>query len=218
MKRLTVFVLCVLSISLAAFSQDYYWYNGEKISLIRGDQQYFLYDDLLSESDKSKIEKSDAVSDYEGINLKWGITKHNAVIEDTAHVYYSTIGYQLPNEKNVFVTHRFYVKLKDKNDLPILQEYAEQYNVRIEADGSSKWYVVFCSLRPQQNALELANLFYESGLFEASEPEIIGGIEFVNALQLNQDQAPKASKVLHEGNLYILRGEKTFTITGAEVK
>ena len=54
-------------------ADDYYWYNGEKIYLERGNQEYIIYDDaLLSEIDKQKLERSESDSYLEEPNLKWG--------------------------------------------------------------------------------------------------------------------------------------------------
>ena len=73
-------------------ADDYYWYNGEKIYLERGNQEYIIYDDaLLSEIDKEKLESSQSVLEYEEPNLKWGTTKPNIVIEDLDHVLYRTL-------------------------------------------------------------------------------------------------------------------------------
>ncbi len=51
MKRLLFILLSIVPIIVSA--QDYYWYDGTKIPLERGNQEYIIYDDsLLLESDK----------------------------------------------------------------------------------------------------------------------------------------------------------------------
>ena len=104
MKRYISFVLCLLSVSLAGYAQDYYWSYGEKILLERGNQQYIIFqDDLLSEADKAKLVKSEDVSLPDMSNLKWGITKPDAVLEDKEHVLYSTPSYKTDSEKDMFL-------------------------------------------------------------------------------------------------------------------
>ena len=156
-------------------ADDYYWYGGEKIYLERGNQEYIIYDDaLLSEIDKEKLESSQSVLYYEEPNLKWGTTKPNTVIEDLEHVLYRMPSYKY-GEANMFVTHTFNVKLKDNNDLSILQNMAEQYNAKIVKERPLPlWYLLACNLPSSSNAMNIANRFYESGKFEASEPNFLG--------------------------------------------
>lgn len=162
-------------------ADDYYWNNGEKIYLERGNQEYIIYDDaLLSEIDKQKLEMSESDLYFEEPNLKWGITKPNSVIEDLEHVLYRMPSYNREGT-NIFVTHSFLVKLKDSDDLPILQNMAEQYNVKIAKEGALPlWYVLVCTLPSSSNALDIANRFYESGKFAVSEPNFMGGIVLHN--------------------------------------
>ena len=184
MKHLfTTFFL--IGMSLTVCSQDYYWYKGTKVPLERGCRKYIIYEnDKLSESDKSHITHSEDVFYDEIPNLKWGTTTAHAIIEDTAHVHYSIISYRKDGDyyDNIFVTHRFYVQLKNQENLPLLQELADRYSVEIENKAAlvneqgvfPAWYILRCKLDAPKNALELANLFYETtNLFSATEPEMI---------------------------------------------
>lgn len=162
-------------------ADDYYWYEGEKIYLERGNQEYIIYDDaLLSEMDKQKLEMSESDSYLEEPNLKWGITKPNTVIEDLEHVLYRMPSYTSEGI-NFFVTNSFLVKLKGSDDLPILQNMAEQYNVKIvKEELLPLWYLLVCNLPSSSNALDIANRFYESGKFAVSEPNFMGGLVLHN--------------------------------------
>lgn len=162
-------------------ADDYYWYKGEKIYLERGNQEYIVYDDaLLSEIDKKKLESSESDEYLKDSNLKWGITKPNAVITDLEHVLYRMPSYTSEGT-TFFVTHSFLVKLKDSDDLSILQNMAEQYNVKIAKEGAFPlWYVLVCNLPSSSNAMDIANRFYESGKFAVSEPNFMGGIVLHN--------------------------------------
>lgn len=162
-------------------ADDYYWYKDKKIYLERGDQEFIIFDDaLFSEIDKNKLEYS-AIDKYlNEPNLKWGITKPNTVIEDLEHVLYRMPSYTSEGT-NIFVTHTFLVKLKDSNDLSILQNMAEQYNVEIIEDETLPlWYLLVCNLPSSSNAMDIANRFYESGKFECAEPNFMGGLVLHN--------------------------------------
>lgn len=217
MRKLLFTLLSIVPI--AVLGQDYYWYDGTKIPLERGNQEYIIYDEsLLLESDKEKLAYCEVVSYPEMANLKWGITQPNAVLEDVEHVFYRTSSYKDSEDENMFVTHRFYVKLKSSNDLSVLQNLAKQYNVEIEKESTLPlWYILRCGLPSVFNALELANKFYETELFAASEPEFIGGIYPTSIEQVTNNQSERTKKMLHNGILIIESDGKTYNIMGVEI-
>ena len=222
MKRLLFILLSIVPIIVSA--QDYYWYDGVKNLLERGNQEYIIYDDsLLLESDKEKLIESGNVSYPEMVNLKWGITQPNAVLEDVEHVFYRMPSYKDGEGSNMFVTHRFYVRLKNNNDLSLLQSMAKQYNAEIEKESALPlWYILRCGLQSSFNALELANIFYETELFAASEPEFIGGIypdNDVNAInQVINNQSDIINKKLVNGILVIEHNGKIYNAQGIRVR
>ena len=222
MRKLLFTLLSIVPI--AVLGQDYYWYDGTKIPLERGNQEYIIYDDsLLLESDKEKLAYCEVVSYPEMANLKWGITQPNAVFEDIEHIFYRTSSYKDSEDENMFVTHRFYVKLKSSNDLSVLQNLAKQYNVEIEKESTLPlWYILRCGLPSVFNALELANKFYETELFAASEPEFIGGIypdNDVTAINHVINNQSKSTKRMFRNGVFILEsGGKIYNIQGMEIK
>lgn len=218
MKRLLFILLSIVPIIVSA--QDYYWYDGVKILLERGNQEYIIYDDsLLLESDKEKLIESGNVSYPEMVNLKWGITQPNAVLEDVEHVFYRMPSYKDGEGSNMFVTHRFYVRLKNNNDLSLLQSMAKQYNAEIEKESALPlWYILRCGLQSSFNALNLANLFHESGQFSVAEPEFIGGIYPTSIEQVTNNQSERAPKMLHNGMLIIESDGKTYNAQGIKVR
>ena len=221
MRKLLFTLLSIVPIVL--LGQDYYWYDGTKIPLERGNQEYIIYDDsLLLESDKEKLAYCEVVSYPEMANLKWGITQPNAVLEDEEHVFYRTPSYKDGEGGNMFVTHRFYVRLKNSNDLSLLQSMAKQYNAEIEKESALPlWYILRCGLPSVFNALELANKFYETELFATSEPEFIGGIypdndvTAINHVINNQSKSTK--RMFRNGVLIIESDGKTYNIMGVEI-
>lgn len=221
MRKLLFTLLSIVPIVM--LGQDYYWYDGTKIPLERGNQEYIIYDDsLLLESDKEKLAYCEVVSYPEMANLKWGITQPNAVLEDEEHVFYRTPSYKDGEGGNMFVTHRFYVRLKNSNDLSLLQSMAKQYNAEIEKESALPlWYILRCGLQSSFNALNLANLFHESGQFSVAEPEFIGGIypdndvTAINHVINNQSKSTK--RMFRNGILIIESDGKTYNIMGVEV-
>ena len=73
------------------------------------------------------------------------------------------------------ISNNFYVKLKQESDFGILVELAERSNIKIRGRDRYMplWYVLSCDQNSNLNSIDAANYFYESGLFENTEPEFI---------------------------------------------
>lgn len=76
--------------------------------------------------------------------------------------------------KPMNVTNNFHVKLKDADDFPKLQELAALYDIEIIGNNRSipLWYTLSCNANSLINALDAANTFHLSGMFDFCEPEI----------------------------------------------
>ncbi len=213
---------CCIANAQDSKQSDYYWYNGTQIQLERGNQEYIIYDDaLLSDSDKEKLAESGNVSYPGKDNLKWGTTKPDAVIQDLDNVLYRTPSYKSSDGNNIFVTHRFYVKLKNSEDLSVLQSMAKQYSAEIEKKDSDLplWYILRCDLPSSFNALELANIFYESGLFFVAEPEFMGGFSPDTAVkQVFNNQNETTQKKIYNGVIIIEVGGKKYNVLGLNIR
>ncbi|HBY54852.1 MAG TPA: hypothetical protein DEH15_20775 [Marinilabiliales bacterium] len=77
--------------------------------------------------------------------------------------------------KKIGLTNFFYVKLKSTADVAILEQYAKQTNSIIvkQDDFMPLWYVLSCTKVSDKNAMELANQFFESDLFQYAEPDLM---------------------------------------------
>ncbi|MBR1717466.1 MAG: S8 family serine peptidase [Paludibacteraceae bacterium] len=174
MKRIFLAILFILPITIMTYGQDFYWYKGKQIPLRRGNQKYILYEESNKKSAPLKVIEGGEISCSKTNSVKWGIIGQETITDN------AKVSYQIPSflcsdtTKNMFITHRFYVKLNNADDLSILRKLAMRYNATIEKEGVLPlWYVLKCGANSKYNALELANIFYESGLFAASEPEFI---------------------------------------------
>lgn len=69
----------------------------------------------------------------------------------------------------------FYVKLKDTNEITVLDSVMSETNIVSKEQNSfmKNWYTLIADKYSKGDALEMANYFYETGLFDASEPDII---------------------------------------------
>ena len=73
------------------------------------------------------------------------------------------------------LSNYFYVKLKDRKAMSQLYDLAKRY--KAEVMGFNKfmplWFTLRCTRETDYSAMELANLFYESGQFAAAEPDLM---------------------------------------------
>ena len=82
------------------------------------------------------------------------------------------------------LSDKFYVKLKDHKDFQLLKDYADNLGLIIQGQHRYMplWYTLRLPAKSEKTSLDFANQFYESGLFESTDPEFI----FHN-LQLSND-------------------------------
>jgi hypothetical protein len=170
MKRINIFLfLWVIAANL--FAQDYYWYKDQKIFLQQGDERYVLFRPNTKLGIDSSAYKM--LEDASDSSLMWGVQKRSAPMPED--VIYTSPSFLIKRDSsNMYVTERFYVKLKQKADYKILERFAAERNVEIVVEEDLPlWYVLSCTEKSGINALKMANLFYESGLFAVAEPEFI---------------------------------------------
>ena len=167
MKRISLILLFVFS-NLLLFSQ-YYWYQGKQIPITEGSKRYVLF--IAQENGQSGQFKQ--IGETPIPSIKWGIQESDSPMP--SGVIYSSPSYKVAHDSiDVYITERFYVKLKHSNDDSLLQKYALDNNVEIVQVASVHlWYILSCTEQTKGNSLQIANLFYESGLFAAAQPEFI---------------------------------------------
>ena len=174
MKIRFLYILLFLSLSSFVFSQTYYWYKNQKVHLISTERKFALIEEkeaqkYLSYKQLHKVKKEYHQRD----TLLWGVFDNWELeqLDQSSIVYTAPTYKRLINAEEVFISHLFYVKLKNINDYSLLCKFAQQNNAIIEYHSSylPLWYVLSCA-KTDKNALEMANLFYESGLFAVAEP------------------------------------------------
>lgn len=201
MKKKYLFIGILFPLVVNAFSsnQNYFWYRGEKINLEKlPGKEFVLFDNALikenAELEKSlnvfpteigKFNETDVLSTIQPFSKNnsnssyiWSIVdKETKLIYNKYEKYivYSGNFYTTPDKIEAGLSHLFYVKLKHADDVVILIDFANSTNVKIL--GNNKylplWYTLACTNESDGNALEMANMFYESGLFEAAQPDLM---------------------------------------------
>jgi subtilisin family serine protease len=82
-----------------------------------------------------------------------------------------------------------YVKLKTLGDTTVLKQQVNNHNAVVVYQDKFMplWFVISVTSLSNLNAMELANAFYESGLFQYAEPDLMGGdhLDCVNDTYFN---------------------------------
>lgn len=196
-KNLIILLFIISNLFLYGQNEYYYWYKGEKVYLEENNAKRFLLlkniesENMLSQIIGNswhieKLKKENTVITLNAYNkksnqqsLSWAIikttNKSDITIIDLDEIIYDAPFFSNSQNEDIGLSHLFYVKLNQKKDLNILDELSLKHNVKII--GSNKfmplWYTLSCTKRSTGNALTMANLFFETGLFSASEPDLM---------------------------------------------
>lgn len=195
MQKLLLCLSVYVSTMGALFAQsDYYWYKGKKIPVSANEQKKLVILDNKQAADKkalfhsANIEiKSSSQETTPGSLIPYQNfrTESREVIivesdREIKKLNSAAVAYEAPffvNSKGeeAPLTDQFYVKLKSKEDVRLLEQLANEHNAIIKGNNTFMplWYTLAVGNAAKGNALELANLFYESGLFTAAEPEFL---------------------------------------------
>lgn len=192
-----------------SISNDYYWSGDRKVYLEKKlSKQYVTYlgensNQIESFINTNGFKKQPNVFNqvnYSCItplksqtknkpNIKWEIIEGTDVkaIGDynSSQVLYNSPYYiDTTTGNEIGISHLFYVKLKSKESENILIKMAEKYNVEIIGynEYMPLWYTLSCTNESHGKALEIANIFYESKLFETAEPDIMANWNFSSNL------------------------------------
>ena len=180
---------------------SYYWYQDEKIYLPVTEDTYFaifhasVLDGMsrissLGNIDFEEYEYHSSSSKDRGAKEKFLWAK---VDSEIAHAYSDKIVYLAPyltgTSAELGVTDRFYIKLKSKGDYDLLMDFASDNGaVIVNENFLPLWYALACTDKATENALELSNKAYESGMFDKTDIYLMGNFSWDNAEQPYNDQ------------------------------
>ena len=184
-KKFYLMLLLVISCSMHVMAQtDFYYYNGKKIPL------------ALNENKVVVSIPKDSVKTIESIRA------NVQVLFDIKDVYFDVIVISRSdfnkltsldsweeNSKSVIITSCYFtegndavcsspylnVKLKKKEDMALLNSYAERYRLRNFGSFSQNlplWIILSLTPESEKSPLQCANELYESGYFEHSVPDL----------------------------------------------
>jgi len=188
-KCFITIIICFLSIMLNA-QEYYYYYKGEKQYIALDRSRVNLTTSLKFREktlDKSIIKEIKVNQDFITTNDMFGYIKFLSTPDKQE---YERILLSLLKEEEIIAVHPnfitaagigigmssyFYVRLKESADYEILKELAMQNYVEIveQHEYLTMWYTLRCTKETPDNTLNIANLFYETGLFASAVPDFL---------------------------------------------
>ncbi len=192
-----LFVFCLFNSQHLEAQNDYYWYKNKKIYLeIKSNKKFVLLENV---SDRNELKQMLNISDVDVIKFqqanilstikpykqqaqkekKWAVISFKGnkpnKISGKQKIIYEAPFYYTVQKKEAGLSHLFYVKLLNNYDLVTLEKLARENNVEILGNNKFMplWYTLSCTKHSKGNALEMANLFYETRLFSAAEPDLM---------------------------------------------
>jgi hypothetical protein len=129
---------------------------------------------------KGKINQNGSIKKASSIDFEskfWSVIDVNNtnINISKSEVLYESNYFISSNGEEVGISHLFYVKLKQIRDTTILNRMAKDNNLEVLGNNHFMplWFTIATSNYSTGNTLKMANLFYESGNFVASEPDIL---------------------------------------------
>ena len=215
---------------------DFFWYKGEKHYLIPDSSTFFVVynntnaipqKDVIKEGIYSNLLQGDVKNRKLNANRqKWQvIKKHNATTTKTLFAKNSSVCYRSPyyvsakSGNPVGISNLIHVKLKKEEDISILEDQMEKYNLSLYSQNEFMplWYTVFCNDDSMGNSLHICNILHETELFAFVEPDFMVDLSMsINSFQAPNDPFYDTQWNLH-GNYSINWPEASTTSTGENV-
>lgn len=183
-----IFLILSLLITTISFSQSYY-YDGKKIKLEENEEFYYIVFSDTAKLESSNLGKSFSINIKKvGTNVVSNTNRYWKLVEIGDNSKSKSLEAKskildMPNvlhvqkvigkENPIAVSELFYVKLKSENDYAKLERLAKSKICRLigKVDYMPLWYVLEVS--KGMDVLDMANSFYETGLFDDIDPGFI---------------------------------------------
>ena len=181
-KRSILMIIYFISCSIQMLAQsDFYYYEGKKIPLRVNDKKVCV--SIPKVNDKTSkfflenvnVQKQASIDKYDTYSIAKSeldqLSSLKAWKEDRKNVKISNC-YISKNNEEILVSPYIYVRLKKEQDIDILLSQAKKYGLKIEKNDPFMplWYTLAVTENCDKNALEYANILWESRQFEASTP------------------------------------------------
>ncbi len=184
MKRILLIILTLLFCSIGIIAQtSYYYYKGTKIPLVVNTDKVCInipknitrYCNALITN--AKVLDKIVDTDYEISIIQQSDIKILSSILKLKEKYSSVLVSQCfitQEGMEVYSTPYINIRLKQEEDINKLVSFADKYSLKILKQDTflPLWYILSITPETGNTAVEIANRIWESGVFEASVPDL----------------------------------------------
>lgn len=169
---------------------DYYWYEGDKISLNISDEYIMVYGDptssyilrsscLLDDNSTKSVSESDELLHKVRINdRRTKSNKHNTYYSLVDEIKKEGSGVKVfpvvvgSNGAQIGTSNYFYAKIDEKINLSKINQLADSTGIAIVSDVeyTPYWYIFAIENSIYDNAIQASNAFMETGMFDKVDP------------------------------------------------
>lgn len=197
----------------------FYYYEGKKHNLELNPDYVFveMTDPGVAQSNallrtSTLLEDKSTAQPGEKVWMEVNLTKLRAAdysakigrLKETSGVTSVTPYFTAQNGNKVALTDYFYVKLENESDVATLREYSAGKQVEIVSQDEFMplWYQL-SARNSGMNAMECANMYYESGQFACAEPDLVSIRSSQSRSQTDESPAKKAQSRIVGGESII---------------
>lgn len=198
MKRILLIIAITIA-SIYAYGQNYYYYRGNKLMITENSNLIVQLSSTEKAASNSTIEGFSLVTSVTNNSREIKIFQRNSSSSDPSVLGKMSRSIVMPcyideRGEDLIPNGHFNVKLKSTSDYPLLKRIAEEKKCEILSQNEYMplWYNLRITEFTNENSVEIANSFYETGLFEASFPSFT-----IDALEISYDPY-----VTEQWNLY----------------
>ena len=179
----------ILNCSTNLFSQCYYYYKDNRVNIERNNKlvlistldtvvyksSYSYFQEFYEQNSNVSLKKSDYIRFEKTVEFNDSLSENQYIQRCLSLKNTKTIicPYFSINGKVIGSSIYFYVCLYNQADTIVLKDIADEYKIRIVCQDlfMPNWFTLAITNESAINAIEAANIFYETGFFKYSEPD-----------------------------------------------
>jgi hypothetical protein len=154
----------------------FYYYHGQQIQIPLSKSEFMLYFEDSVSAQRSGLVSEKTFNSPTMIHCKRINSNYDSTVATLKKIQgIKSVEPVIGHDKTTAVSNIFYVKLKHESDFDKLKKLADSTHVAIlrRVKYTNRWYALQTNIQSMGNSLNMSNLFWETGWFEAVDPGFI---------------------------------------------
>ena len=181
MRIKTIFLTVSVLINLHCQAQNnkdsvFYYYHGRQIQIPLNKSEFLLYFEDSISAQRSGLVSEKTFNSPTMIHCKRINSNYDSTVATLKELQgIKSVEPVIGHDKTTAVSNIFYVKLKHESDFDKLKKLADSTHVAIlrRVKYTNRWYALQTNIQSMGNSLNMSNLFWKTGWFEAVDPGFI---------------------------------------------